>query len=107
MSAIGKHGDYPLPKVRKVNGEWSYVAGGCLEPVVAQLRQEYSNANIGVTIGSVASAAGQEQASGVCPRTGLQRARQGLDRAGGWLSLAFLPRCVGPLHLDVVPATSH
>jgi hypothetical protein len=74
-----------------VNGEWSYVAGGCLEPVVAQLRQEYSNANIGVTIGSVASAAGQEQASGVCPRTGLQRSAPGLGRAGGWLSLAFLP----------------
>jgi hypothetical protein len=86
MSAIGKHGDYPLPKVRKVNGEWSYVAGGCLEPVVAQLRQEYSNANIGVTIGSVASAAGQEQASGVCPRTGLQRSAPGLG-PGRWLAV--------------------
>src|SRR5215213_1169860 len=51
--------------------------------------------------------AGQEQPRGDALGLVCSGAPQRLDWAVGWLSLAFLPRCVGPLHLDVVAATSH
>src|SRR5829696_5375839 len=72
-----------------------------------QLHQEYLNAEIGATIRSVASGPGRSSLGGDALGLVCSGAPQRLDWAVGWLSLAFLPRCVGPLHLDVVAATSH